>query len=224
MTGSSPTRYGPRRRYAATPAAAVSHCHGTPDRAGPADPLGRTVAGIDGVSVSNSLTRASNGVNDAGHGFRSYRGGESEFTALITVVREISNRAAIPPWLALAGQPPDQRPILQSDHSPIVECSPSFLARGSSDCRNGITPVGGHVVVTSRSQGPWAEAEVAGAEAVHGTGHSRLAAGRRGPRGQCRANDRVYLARPHDGATKGWHGESRAAARAAVASSHLAPV
>ena len=34
-------------------------------------------------------------MNDVGFGARSYRGGDSEFTALITVVREIPSRAAI---------------------------------------------------------------------------------------------------------------------------------
>lgn len=54
-----------------------------------------TVAGIVGASTSNARTRASNGVNKVGAGFRSYTGGESEFTALMTVVREIPNRSAI---------------------------------------------------------------------------------------------------------------------------------
>ena len=34
-------------------------------------------------------------MNDVGPGVRSYRGGASDFTALITVVREIPNRSAI---------------------------------------------------------------------------------------------------------------------------------
>lgn len=54
-----------------------------------------TVAGIDGVSVNSLRTSASKGVNDVGRGDRSYRGGPTEFTALITVVREIPNLAAI---------------------------------------------------------------------------------------------------------------------------------
>ncbi len=54
-----------------------------------------TVAGIVGVSTSSSRTRASNGVNDVGATDRSYRGGASEPTALMTVVREIPNLAAI---------------------------------------------------------------------------------------------------------------------------------
>ena len=54
-----------------------------------------TVAGIDDVSVNSLRTSASNGVNDVGRGDRSYRGGPTEFTALITVVHEIPNLAAI---------------------------------------------------------------------------------------------------------------------------------
>lgn len=47
------------------------------------------------ASTSSARTRVSNGVNDVGVAFRSHRGGESEFTALITVVREIPKRSAI---------------------------------------------------------------------------------------------------------------------------------
>jgi hypothetical protein len=54
-----------------------------------------TVAGMSGVCHSSSRTRGSNTVNDVGPGVRSYRGGASEFTALITVPREIPNRCAI---------------------------------------------------------------------------------------------------------------------------------
>ena len=54
-----------------------------------------TVAGMSGTSSSSARTRGSNTVNDVGPGFRSYRGGASEFTALITVVREIPSRSAI---------------------------------------------------------------------------------------------------------------------------------
>jgi len=54
-----------------------------------------TVAGISGVVVSNSRTRASNGLNDVGPAERSYRGGDSDATAFTTVVREIPNLAAI---------------------------------------------------------------------------------------------------------------------------------
>ena len=54
-----------------------------------------TVAGMSGISASNARTRGSNGVNDVGPGDRSYLGGASEATALITVVREIPNRSAI---------------------------------------------------------------------------------------------------------------------------------
>jgi hypothetical protein len=54
-----------------------------------------TVAGMSGVSASSARTCGSNSVNDVGPGDRTYLGGESEFTALMTVVREIPNRAAI---------------------------------------------------------------------------------------------------------------------------------
>ena len=54
-----------------------------------------TVAGISGVASSNARTRGSKTVNEVGPGDRSYLGGVTEFTALITVVREIPNRDAI---------------------------------------------------------------------------------------------------------------------------------
>jgi hypothetical protein len=54
-----------------------------------------TVAGMSGTSASSARTAGSNAVNDDGPGFRSYRGGASEFTALMTVLREIPNCAAI---------------------------------------------------------------------------------------------------------------------------------
>lgn len=54
-----------------------------------------TVAGISGSPSSSARTRASNGVNDVGAGFRSYLGGPSDATAFTTVVREIPKRSAI---------------------------------------------------------------------------------------------------------------------------------
>ena len=54
-----------------------------------------TVAGMSGVCSNSARTRGSNTVNDVGPGVRSYLGGASEFTALMTVVREIPNRSAI---------------------------------------------------------------------------------------------------------------------------------
>jgi hypothetical protein len=54
-----------------------------------------TIAGMSGVSPNSARTAGSNAVNDVGPGLRTYRGGESEFTALITVVREIPKRSAI---------------------------------------------------------------------------------------------------------------------------------
>ena len=83
-----------------------------------------TVAGISGNSASIDRTRSSNGVNDVAVGARSYLGGAVEATTFTTVVREIPNRSAI----CFCGTPlpskaPDQRPVLHSDHTPIVECS-----------------------------------------------------------------------------------------------------
>ena len=47
-------------------------------------------------SANSSRTRDSNGVNDvAATGTRSYFGGADEFTALVTVFREIPSRSAI---------------------------------------------------------------------------------------------------------------------------------
>jgi len=54
-----------------------------------------TVAGMSGVWASRARTRGSITANDVGRGLRSYRGGAAEFTALMTVVREIPNRSAI---------------------------------------------------------------------------------------------------------------------------------
>ena len=84
-----------------------------------------TVAGISGNSASNARTRASNGVNDvASTGARSYFGGSVDATALATVFREIPNRSAIRVFgTPSAARPPNQRPVLQSDHTPIFECS-----------------------------------------------------------------------------------------------------
>lgn len=49
---------------------------------------------MSGVSDNSARTRGSNTVNEVGPAVRSYHGGASEFTALITVVREIPSRAA----------------------------------------------------------------------------------------------------------------------------------
>ena len=54
-----------------------------------------TVEGMSGVSLNNARTRGATTVNDVGPDARSYRGGACEFTALMTVVREIPNRSAI---------------------------------------------------------------------------------------------------------------------------------
>jgi hypothetical protein len=50
---------------------------------------------MSGTSSNKARTAGSNTVNDVGLGDRSYRGGEPELTALMTVVREIPSRAAI---------------------------------------------------------------------------------------------------------------------------------
>src|SRR3954452_3597952 len=50
---------------------------------------------MSGTSSSNARTRGSKTENHVGPGDRSYLGGASHLTALITVVREIPNRAAI---------------------------------------------------------------------------------------------------------------------------------
>jgi hypothetical protein len=55
----------------------------------------KTVAGMSGTSASNARTCGSNSVNDVGPGERTYFGGASEFSALMTVVREIPSRAAM---------------------------------------------------------------------------------------------------------------------------------
>ena len=50
---------------------------------------------MSGVPLNKPRTRASTATNDVSAGARSYLGGASDFTALITVVREIPNLAAI---------------------------------------------------------------------------------------------------------------------------------
>lgn len=52
---------------------------------------------MSGVASSNSRTRGSTTVHDVGTGDRTYLGGASEFTALITVVGETPNPLAIRP-------------------------------------------------------------------------------------------------------------------------------
>lgn len=50
---------------------------------------------MSGVSANKMRTLASTVANDVSTGVRTYRGGASDFTALITVVREIPSRSAI---------------------------------------------------------------------------------------------------------------------------------
>ena len=84
-----------------------------------------TVAGISGNSASNARTRSSNGVNDvASTGARSYFGGSVDATAFDhRVPRDPQPLSDLRLRHPLRGQPPNQRPVLQSDHTPIVECS-----------------------------------------------------------------------------------------------------
>jgi hypothetical protein len=79
---------------------------------------------MSGTSSSSARTAGSNSVNDVGPGARTYLGGMSECTALITVVREIPSRSAIRAF----GTPSAASLLIsaqsfQNDHSPIVECS-----------------------------------------------------------------------------------------------------
>jgi hypothetical protein len=55
-------------------------------------------------------------VNDVGPGDRSYLGGESDFTALMTVVREIPNRAAIRAF----GTPSAASLLISSQSSKVI--------------------------------------------------------------------------------------------------------
>ena len=120
-----PRSAGRPDRSADAPDAAASRCRGT-TRIDPVQPTrsASTVAGMSGVSASSARTRGSNGVNDVGPGVRSYLGGA------VRAHRLDHRRPRDPQPLGdprlrhpLRSQPPDQRPVLQSDHSPIVECS-----------------------------------------------------------------------------------------------------
>jgi hypothetical protein len=71
-----------------------------------------TVAGMSGVAASSCRTAASNGVNDVGIAARSYFGGPSDATALITVVREIPSLLAI--WAFGTPSPASRRINAQS--------------------------------------------------------------------------------------------------------------
>jgi hypothetical protein len=71
---------------------------------------------MSGVCSNNARTRGSKTVNDVGIGVRSYRGGESEFTALITVVREIPNLRAIPAF----GTPSAASLLISAQSSKVI--------------------------------------------------------------------------------------------------------
>jgi hypothetical protein len=68
-----------------------------------------------------SHERAQNRENNVGTGLRSYFGGGAEATACTIVVREIPDAPRSAPSAPFSSQPPDQRPVLQSDHTPIVK-------------------------------------------------------------------------------------------------------
>ncbi len=55
---------------------------------------------MSGTSSNKARTRGSNTVKDVSLGDRSHLGGASEFTALMTAVREILNRCAIRAFIA----------------------------------------------------------------------------------------------------------------------------
>ena len=83
-----------------------------------------TVAGMSGVCSSSARTRGSNTVNDVGPGHALI----ARRRVRVHRLDDRGPRDAQPlrdPCLrhTLRSQPSDQRPVLQSDHSPIVECS-----------------------------------------------------------------------------------------------------
>ena len=91
-----PRSAGPPGRSAGAPAAAASRCRGTTGSTPSTRPARPAPSpACPGSRASSARTRGSNAVNDVGPGVRSYLGGASDFTALITVVREIPNRSAI---------------------------------------------------------------------------------------------------------------------------------
>jgi hypothetical protein len=75
-----------------------------------------TVAGMSGVSANNARTRGSNTVKDVSAARRSYFGGESDFTALITVVREMPNLAAICDF----GTPSEANLLINAQSSKVI--------------------------------------------------------------------------------------------------------
>ena len=79
-----------------------------------------TVAGISGNSANSSRTRGSNGVNDVtAAAARSYLGGSVEsHRPRHRVARDPQPLSDPRLRHALRGQPPNQRPVLQSDHTP----------------------------------------------------------------------------------------------------------
>ena len=122
----APTSAGPPDPGGDAPDAAGPRCRGTTS-VDPVQPTrsASTVAGMSGISASNARTRASNGVNDVGStGARSYFGGAVRGHRLDHRVPRDPQPLSDPRLRhPLRRQPPDQRPVLQSDHTPIVECS-----------------------------------------------------------------------------------------------------
>lgn len=109
-----------------------------------------TVAGMSGVCSSGARTRGSNIVNDVGAGARSYLGGESEFTALVSAVRETQPLRDACLRHAFRSQSSGQRPVLQSDHTPIVECrlfAAETVQFSSAADRSGRARAGSHLAL-----------------------------------------------------------------------------
>lgn len=71
---------------------------------------------MSGVPVNKPRTLASTVANDVSLGTRSYFGGASDFTALITVVREIPNRRAI----AAFGTPSPASLLISAQSSNVI--------------------------------------------------------------------------------------------------------
>jgi hypothetical protein len=72
---------------------------------------------MSGVSINSARTRDSNGVNDVSTtGARSYFGGSVDFTALVTVLREIPNRSAI----RVCGTPSAANLLINAQSSKVI--------------------------------------------------------------------------------------------------------
>jgi hypothetical protein len=79
---------------------------------------------MSGVSINSARTRDSNGVNDVSTtGARSYFGGSVDFTALVTVLREIPNRSAI----RVCGTPSAANLLINAQSSKVITLQVSAL-------------------------------------------------------------------------------------------------